>query len=64
MYLHSAELACEKAVGALWQRSGKRIIPEFFPPLGELDRRLGGAKLSGSDREYKYFAVGMNAREP
>ena len=25
---------------------------------------FGGAKRSGSDREYKYFPIGMNAREP
>ena len=25
---------------------------------------FGGAKRSGSDRECKYFPVGMNAREP
>ena len=25
---------------------------------------FGGAKRSGSDRECKYFPIGMNAREP
>ena len=25
---------------------------------------FGGAKRSGSDRECKYFSIGMNAREP
>ena len=25
---------------------------------------FGGAKHSGSDRECKYFPIGMNAREP
>ena len=69
MYLHSAELACEKAVrGSLAAGWGKELSPNFSrPPLErsrELDRRLGGAKLNGSDRGCKYFAIGMNAREP
>ena len=69
MYLHSAELACEKAPPGLSDGgAGKESSPNFSRPLlersRELDRRLGGAKLNGSDRECKYFAVGMNAREP
>ena len=70
MYLHSAELACEKALqGSLAagrEKNYPRIPPLPSPPpqerSRELDRRLGGAKLNGSDRECKYFAVGMNAR--
>ena len=69
MYLHSAELACEKScTGLSGGGAGKELSPSFSrPPLErsrELDRRLGGAKLNSSDRECKYFAVGMNAREP
>ena len=69
MYLHSAELACEQtSPGLSGSGAGKKLSPSFSrPPLErsrELDRRLGGAKLNGSDRECKYFAVGMNPREP
>ena len=69
MYLHSAELACEKAVrgclAAGREKNYPRISPPPLPPLDrsrELDRRLGGTKLNDSDRECKYFAVGMNGR--
>ena len=32
-------------------------------PMGNVFT-FGGAKRSGSDRECKYFPIGMNAREP
>ena len=68
MYLHSAELACEKAPRGSLTAGREKNYLRIFPPLPpqersrQLDCRLGGAKLNGSDRECKYFAVGMNAR--
>ena len=78
MYLHSAELAWEKAPQVLWRRGGEKNYPWMFPaprqsaPESLIRSRappnspppFGTLKLSGSDRECKYFAVGMNAREP
>ena len=66
MYLNSAELACEKALQGSLAAGREKNYPRRspHPPLErsrELDRRLGGAKLNDSDRECKYFAVGMNA---
>ena len=56
----------ESSPGLSGGGAGKELSPNFpRPPLArsrELDRRLGGAKLNGSDRECKYFAVGINAR--
>ena len=43
----------------------------FFHFLNKMEKMVrinvftfGGAKRSGSDRECKYFPIGMNAREP
>ena len=54
MYLHSAELACEQALRDSLAAGREKKCPPGFSRSpaerpGELDRRLGGAKLSGSD---------------
>ena len=67
MYLHSAELACQKVPRGSLTAGREKNYPRSPPPplqerSRELDRRLGGAKLNGSDRECKYFTLGMNER--
>ena len=46
MYLHSAEIACEKAPRGSLTAGREKNYPRFpLPPPRELDRRLGEAKL-------------------
>ena len=40
------------------------LIKKEISPSRENVFTFGGAKRRGSDRECKYFPIGMNAREP
>ena len=44
--------------------TAKPLIWKWLLILMENVFTFGGAKRSGSDRECKYFPIGMNAREP
>ena len=46
----------ERRLGTRQVRGASYVVENVFT--------FGGAKRSGSDRECKYFPIGMNAREP
>ena len=64
--LHEKFLQFDWLRAVVFQFNLKYLHVEITKPLWVVVYvfTFGGAKRSGSDRECKYFPIGMNAREP